>query len=71
MAEPTYDFNPVSHVTIDALGPPGQRTFFFQASQGLMVVQVCRPSYSNAFPGHDKDWSPVLRMHQGDRLGNW
>ncbi len=40
MAEPTYDFNPVSHVTIDALGPPGQRTFFFQASQGLMVVTL-------------------------------
>lgn len=40
MAEPTYDLNPVSHVTIDALGPPGQRTFFFQASQGLMVVTL-------------------------------
>jgi uncharacterized repeat protein (TIGR03847 family) len=40
MAQPTYDFNPVSHITIETIGPPGQRTFFLQASQGLMVLTM-------------------------------
>ncbi len=40
MAELTYDFNPVSHITVDAIGTPGQRTFFLQASQGLMVLTM-------------------------------
>ena len=40
MAEPTYDFNPVTHITVETIGPPGQRTFFLQASQGLMVLTM-------------------------------
>ncbi|RMF32932.1 MAG: DUF3090 family protein [Chloroflexi bacterium] len=35
-----YDLNPVTHITIDTVGPPGQRTFFLQASQGLTLVSL-------------------------------
>ena len=28
------DLNPVSHITIDAIGKPGQRVFYIQAIQG-------------------------------------
>ena len=28
------DLNPVSHITIDAIGKPGQRVFYIQAFQG-------------------------------------
>ncbi len=40
MAELTYDFNPVSHITVETIGPPGQRTFFLQASQGLTLLTM-------------------------------
>ena len=30
----TFDFNPVSAIVADAVGRPGQRTFFLQARQG-------------------------------------
>lgn len=33
MAGKLTDFNPVSRITIGAVGPPGQRMFLFQASQ--------------------------------------
>ncbi len=35
-----YDLNPVTHITIDTVGPPGRRTFFLQASQGLTLVSL-------------------------------
>jgi uncharacterized repeat protein (TIGR03847 family) len=35
-----YDFHPVSHITIDAIGPPGQRTFLLQASYGTDMVSL-------------------------------
>lgn len=34
------DFNPVSRITIDAVGPPGQRTFLLQASQGVSTITL-------------------------------
>ena len=34
------DFNPVSRITIDASGPPGQRTFLLQASQDRSMVTL-------------------------------
>ncbi|HEY66104.1 MAG TPA: DUF3090 family protein [Caldilineae bacterium] len=40
MSELTYDFNPVSHITVETIGPPGQRTFYMQASQGLMLLTM-------------------------------
>lgn len=40
MPQPMYDFNPVGHITVETIGPPGQRTFFLQASQGLMVLTM-------------------------------
>ncbi len=35
-----YDLKPVSHITADAIGPPGQRVFYLQASQDDMVVTL-------------------------------
>jgi uncharacterized repeat protein (TIGR03847 family) len=36
----TYDFNPVEHIVADAVGEPGQRTFFLQARQGKEMVSL-------------------------------
>ncbi len=35
-----FELNPVTHITVGAVGEPGQRTFFLQASQGLQTVSV-------------------------------
>ena len=40
MADDLFDFNPVSRITIDAAGPPGQRTFLLQASQGTSTITL-------------------------------
>ena len=40
MAEDLFDFNPVSRITIDAVGPPGERTFLLQASQGTSSITL-------------------------------
>ena len=34
------ELNPVSHMTVNTVGPPGQRTFYLQGSQGSNVVSV-------------------------------
>lgn len=35
-----YDLNPVSHITVGAIGVPGKRTFFIQGLQGSHVVTL-------------------------------
>ncbi len=35
-----HDLNPVTHVTVGAIGTPGKRTFYLQASQGRKVVTL-------------------------------
>jgi uncharacterized repeat protein (TIGR03847 family) len=35
MANPLYEFDPVTHITAGALGEPGHRTFYIQAERGL------------------------------------
>ena len=40
MSREVYDLRPVSHITTDAVGPPGDRTFFLQASQDDTLVTV-------------------------------
>lgn len=35
MANPVYEFDPVTHITAGALGEPGHRTFYIQAERGL------------------------------------
>ena len=40
MAAELFDFNPVSRITIDAVGPPGERTFLLQASQGASSITL-------------------------------
>jgi uncharacterized repeat protein (TIGR03847 family) len=42
MANPIYEFDPVTHITAGALGVPGQRIFYIQAERGLdRVTLVC------------------------------
>jgi uncharacterized repeat protein (TIGR03847 family) len=42
MANPVYEFDPVTHITAGALGAPGQRTFYIQAERGLdRVTLLC------------------------------
>ena len=36
----TFDFNPVSAIVADAVGRPGQRTFFLQARQGADLATL-------------------------------
>jgi uncharacterized repeat protein (TIGR03847 family) len=40
MAHLICDLNPVDHITVDTIGPPGQRVFHLQASQGTQVVTL-------------------------------
>jgi uncharacterized repeat protein (TIGR03847 family) len=35
-----YDLNPVTHITVGTVGPPGQRVFYLQASQGSTLVTL-------------------------------
>jgi len=42
MADPNilYDLNPVTHITIGAVGKPGKRTFYLQGRQGMTIVTL-------------------------------
>ena len=40
MAEDFVDFNPVSRITVGTVGPPGQRVFLLQASQGVSMITI-------------------------------
>ncbi len=40
MTEFTYDLNPVQRIIADAVGQPGNRTFFLQARQGTRLVSL-------------------------------
>ena len=40
MAGRIIEMHPVSRITIDAVGPPGQRVFLLQASQGIETVTL-------------------------------
>ena len=34
------ELNPVSHLTIGTVGPPGQRVFYFQGSKGAELITL-------------------------------
>jgi len=40
MANLVYEMDPVTHITADAIGMPGQRTFFIQAVRGIDRVEL-------------------------------
>ncbi|MDQ1300571.1 MAG: hypothetical protein QG637_489 [Chloroflexota bacterium] len=40
MANLVYEMDPVSHITADAIGTPGHRTFFIQAERGIDRVEL-------------------------------
>jgi uncharacterized repeat protein (TIGR03847 family) len=40
MTEFAYDLNPVHHIIADAIGEPGQRTFFLQGRSGSQLVSL-------------------------------
>lgn len=40
MPDFVYDLDPANFITIGTIGPPGQRTFYLQASQGSVVVSL-------------------------------
>lgn len=35
-----YDLNPVTHITVGAIGAPGKRTFYLQGRQGMTIVTL-------------------------------
>jgi uncharacterized repeat protein (TIGR03847 family) len=40
MAGEVFEMHPVSRITIEAVGPPGQRVFLLQASQGTEMITL-------------------------------
>ena len=40
MSDFAYDLNPVQRLVADAIGEPGDRTFFLQGAAGSQVVSV-------------------------------
>jgi uncharacterized repeat protein (TIGR03847 family) len=40
MAGEIFEMHPVSRITVDAIGPPGQRVFLLQASQGTETITL-------------------------------
>jgi len=40
MGEFRFDLDPVNHITVDAIGPPGKRTFYLQARRGRTLVTL-------------------------------
>lgn len=40
MPRSEINLNPVDHITVDALGPPGQRVFYLQAQKGTQTVTL-------------------------------
>ena len=40
MSEYAYDLNPVQRIVADAVGDPGERTFFLQGASGNQIVSV-------------------------------
>jgi len=40
MPQPEIDYYPVNHITTDAIGKPGQRVFYLQATQGDQVITL-------------------------------
>src|SRR3972149_5614538 len=40
MSGQRYDFNPVTHITAGAAGPPGGRVFYLQAKHGLETLTL-------------------------------
>jgi uncharacterized repeat protein (TIGR03847 family) len=40
MSQDFYDLHPVGHITADAIGPPGERVFYLQASHEDTMVTV-------------------------------
>ncbi len=35
-----YNLNPISHITVASIGPPGQRVFYLQGSRGDEIVSL-------------------------------
>ena len=40
MSESEIDFQPISHITTDAIGPPGKRVFYIQGWQGQKTISL-------------------------------
>ena len=40
MAGQIFEMHPVSRITIETVGPPGQRVFLLQASQGTETITM-------------------------------
>ncbi len=49
MPRPPLDLNPVTRITVGAIGEPGRRTFYLQARKGsLLVTLVCEKEQVSA-----------------------
>ena len=49
------ELNPTTHVTINTIGPPGQRTFYLQGSHGADIISVTIEKQQAAILGNSFD----------------
>ena len=61
------DLGPVDHITADAVGEPGDRTFYIQARAGKELVTVDRGEAAGAAARRLRDGA--ARGRTGDRAG--
>ncbi|WP_287483850.1 DUF3090 domain-containing protein [Caldilinea sp.] len=59
----SIDLNPVSRITVGAIGKPGQRTFYIQARKGAeLVTLVCEKEQVSALCMALEQWLEELRV---------
>lgn len=53
MPRQEYELNPVSRITINAIGEPGQRTFYIQGRRGAQLITlICEKETARALAEH-------------------
>jgi len=70
MAQSAIDLNPVTRITIGAVGEPGQRTFYIQARQGSMVVTLlCEKEQAQAIAMGIEQIIMQIAQQSPDKVG--
>ena len=69
MAHSETDLNPVSHITVDALGSPGRRVFYLQgrgeADTAMVTVIIEKLHLQNLIPGIEEVLTEIARQQPG------
>jgi len=69
MAGARYDLNPVTHITAGAVGPPGKRVFYIQATQDLpprAITLLCEKQQVEALAAGIEQFLDELQKKHSD-----